>query len=113
MTPEELNGAVSLRRGGSPRIGLDRVALIEAIDELGSISGAAKRLGLSYKGAWDIVQGLNNLFDQPLIAAAPGGKAGGAASVTPRGRAVSAAFRRVQAGGRGGVAGRGGGGCRT
>ncbi|CAN7297471.1 TOBE domain-containing protein [Phenylobacterium sp. LjRoot225] len=96
MSAEDLNVAVSLKRGISPRIGLDRVALIEAVDELGSISAAAKRLGLSYKGAWDIVQGLNNLFDKPLIEAAPGGKAGGAAAATPRGRAVAAGFRRVQ-----------------
>jgi molybdate transport system regulatory protein len=96
MTGEALNVAVSLKRGASPRIGLDRVALIEAVDELGSIAAAAKRLGLSYKGAWDIVQALNNLFEQPLIEAAPGGKAGGAAVVTARGRSVAAGFRRVQ-----------------
>jgi len=97
MSAEDLTVAVSLRRGVSPRIGLERVALIEAVDELGSISAAAKRLELSYKGAWDIVQALNNLFDTPLIEAVPGGKAGGSAAVTTRGRAVAAAFRRVQA----------------
>jgi molybdate transport system regulatory protein len=92
----ELDAAVSLKRGDFVRVGLDRVALIEAVDELGSITAAAKRLGLSYKGAWDIVQALNNLFDTPLIEAAPGGRAGGAAQVTARGRTVAAAFRRVQ-----------------
>lgn len=92
---DDLRAALTLRRGAS-RVGLDRVALLEAVDELGSISAAAKRLALSYKGAWDAVQALNNLFDSPLIAAAPGGKAGGAASLTPQGRAVVSAFRRVQ-----------------
>lgn len=96
MTDKGLSAAVTLKRGLAPRIGLERVALIEAIDELGSITAAAQRLGLSYKGAWDIVQGLNNLFDAPLIEAAPGGKAGGAAKVTPKGREVVTAFRRVQ-----------------
>lgn len=91
-----LTAAVSLKRGLSPRVSLERVALIEAVDELGSITAAAKRLGLSYKGAWDIVQALNNLFDAPLIEAAPGGRAGGAARATPRGREVVSAFRRVQ-----------------
>ena len=79
-----------------PRIATARMALVEAIGELGSISAAARKVGLSYKAAWDAVQALNNLFDTPLIAAAPGGKSGGAASVTPRGRAVLAAFRRMQ-----------------
>jgi len=97
MTRDELNIAVSLKRGLSPRISLDRVLLIEAVDELGSITAAAKRLGLSYKGAWDIVQGLNNLFATPLIEAAPGGKAGGVARATVCGREVAIAFRRVQA----------------
>lgn len=97
MTSDELNVAVSLKRGLSPRISLDRVLLIEAVDQLGSITAAAKRLGLSYKGAWDIVQALNNLFSTPLIEAAPGGKAGGEARATARGREVAVAFRRVQA----------------
>jgi molybdate transport system regulatory protein len=96
MSDEDLSVSVSLRRGLSPRVSLERVALIEAVDELGSITAAARRLGLSYKGAWDIVQGLNNLFEGPLIEAAPGGRSGGAARATPRGRQVAAAFRRVQ-----------------
>jgi molybdate transport system regulatory protein len=93
---EDLSASLVLRRGALPRVGLERVALLEAVAELGSISAAAKRLGLSYKGAWDVVQALNNLFDTPLIEAAPGGRAGGAAQVTARGRAVVTAFRRVQ-----------------
>jgi molybdate transport system regulatory protein len=91
-----LSVTVSMKRGMSPRISLDRVAMIEAIDELGSITAAAKQLNLSYKGAWDIVQALNNLFDGPLIEAVAGGRSGGAAQVTLRGREVVAAFRRVQ-----------------
>ena len=67
MSERTISASLSLKRGPSPRVGLDRVALIEAVDELGSITAAAKRLGLSYKGAWDIVQALNNLFDAPLI----------------------------------------------
>lgn len=94
--PSALRASVALRRGLAPRIGLERVALIEAVDELGSITAAAKRLGLSYKGAWDVVQALNNLFETPLIEAAPGGRSGGAARVTPRGREVVIAFHRVQ-----------------
>jgi len=92
----DLSTSLTLRRGSAARVGLDRITLVEAIGELGSISAAARKLGLSYKGAWDVVQGLNNLFDTPLIVAAPGGKAGGVATVTRRGRAVITAFRRVQ-----------------
>lgn len=93
----ELSASLVLKRGTAARVGLERAALLEAIGELGSISAAAARAGLSYKGAWDAVQALNNLFDAPLVEAAPGGRAGGAAVLTPRGRAVIAGFRRVEA----------------
>lgn len=92
-----LSAKVTLERPGLPRVALARMALVEAIGELGSISAAARKVGLSYKGAWDAVQALNNLFDGPLVTAAPGGSQGGKASLTPRGRTALAAFRRVQA----------------
>jgi len=93
----DLSASLTLRRGALARVGLDRVALIDAVGELGSISAAAQKLGLSYRGAWDAIQALNNLFETPLIEASPGGKSGGAAAVTERGRQVVTAFRRVQA----------------
>jgi molybdate transport system regulatory protein len=92
----DLSASLILRRGALARVGLERIALLEAVGELGAISAAAKRLGLSYKGAWDGVQALNNLFDGPLIVANAGGKTGGAASVTPRGHAVVRVFREVE-----------------
>ena len=92
----DLGALLTVTRGEGGRLRLDRIALIEAVDELGSISAAAKTQGLSYKGAWDVIQALNNLFDTPLVEAAPGGKGGGAAQVTPRGRAAIVAFRRIQ-----------------
>ncbi len=96
MSADGLDAALFLRRGAS-RVGAERIALLQAVAELGSISAAAKQVGLSYKGAWDGVQALNNLFDGPLVAAQPGGRQGGAASVTPRGHAVMAAFHKVEA----------------
>lgn len=92
----DLSASLTFRKGPS-RVSLERVALLEAVDELGSITAAAKRLGLSYRAAWDSLQALNNLFDAPVMEATAGGKAGGVARLTPRGRAVVRAFHRVQA----------------
>lgn len=96
MADGALNASFLLSRDGA-RVGAERIALLEAVGELGSISAAAKQLGLSYKGAWDAVQALNNLFEAPLVATQAGGKSGGVAMLTPRGRAVVTAFHRVQA----------------
>lgn len=79
-----------------PRVAVSRMALVEAIGRLGSISAAARDVGLSYRGAWDAVQAVNNLFEHPLVVAAPGGKSGGVATVTTQGHAVLSAFHRVQ-----------------
>ncbi len=94
---DALNAALSLRRGEHGRVGAERIALLEALGDLGSIRAAAAHVGLSYKAAWDAVQALNNLFDTPLIDARAGGAGGGAARLTTSGRAVVAAFRRVEA----------------
>jgi molybdate transport system regulatory protein len=94
---EVLNASLLLRRGAGSRVGADRIALLEAIGESGSISAAARQVGLSYKGAWDAVQALNNLFEQPLVAARAGGRKGGEAEVTAQGEAVIAAFQLVEA----------------
>ena len=91
-----IKALIQLRKGGQSRIGPDRIRVLEVIGEKGSISAAAKVLGLSYKGAWDAVQAMNNLFERPLVIAQPGGKAGGAAAVTPMGQAVVLAYRRVE-----------------
>lgn len=80
-----------------PRVSVTRMALVEAIGELGSIRAAAARVGLSYRAAWDAVQVLNNLFESPLVAPVAGGKSGGATTVTLHGQAVLAAFHRVDA----------------
>ena len=97
VDPVPVSAALSLSRGEGPRVGAGRIALLEALDELGSIRAAAAREGLSYKAAWDAVQALNNLFEAPLVAARAGGRQGGAAELTPVGRAVVSAFRRVEA----------------
>ena len=87
---------LQLRKGSESRVGAERIRLLEVIGELGSISAAARHLDLSYKGAWDAVQALNNLFERPLVSAQTGGRSGGAATITPAGRAVVVAFRKVE-----------------
>ncbi len=78
-------------------LGDTRVRLLEAIDIHGSISQAAKHVPLSYKAAWDAVDAMNNLADQPLVERSTGGKAGGGSRLTEHGRRVIALYRAMQA----------------
>lgn len=85
---------VGPRTGG---IGARRIALLEAIGNTGSISAAAKAVGLSYKGAWDAVNAANNLSDAPLVERATGGAGGGGTHLTARGQRLVAAYRAAEA----------------
>ena len=96
MADGALQAALMVQRDTSARMGADRVRLLEAIHDHGSISAAARTLGLSYKSAWDAVNAMNNLFGLPLVAASPGGRSGGGATITPAGLQVIAAFAVVQ-----------------
>jgi molybdate transport system regulatory protein len=61
------------------RLGPGKADVLEGIKETGSIAGAGRRLAMSYKRVWGIVEELNGMFDAPLVEAAKGGKAGGGA----------------------------------
>jgi len=96
MEPVSVEARLQLRKGTAARVGVDRVRLLEAVGREGSIAAAAKAVGLSYRGAWDAVQALNDLFGRPLVQAQVGGREGGAALVTPAGEALILAFQRIE-----------------
>ena len=72
------------------------IALLQAIDQTGSISQAAKQVGLSYKGAWQLIERANNLAPKVLVATATGGNRGGGTALTGAGRAMLDLFNRLQ-----------------
>ena len=81
---------------GAPAIGPGKAELIERIGKTGSISGAARAMGMSYRRAWQLVEALNRDFREPVVTTAIGGTRGGGAHVTPFGRRVVAAFRAME-----------------
>lgn len=78
-------------------MGPGRAALLAAIMEAGSISAAGRRLGMSYKRAWQLVEAMNAAFSTPLVQATKGGARGGGAELTAQGHAVLDAWRRLEA----------------
>ncbi|SIS70175.1 TOBE domain-containing protein [Phaeovulum vinaykumarii] len=97
LPESRLRAGLSLQREGAGKVGSERIRLLRAIETHGSIAGAARELGLSYKAAWDAVGTLNNLFAEPLVEAAPGGRAGGGTRVTGAGRALIEGFVLLEA----------------
>ena len=86
-----------LMRGEDIALGPGKVDLLEAIGRAGSISAAAREMGLSYRRAWMMVDTANRCFKTPLVARSQGGAQGGGAELTDEGRAVIATFRQMQA----------------
>lgn len=78
------------------RIGPGKVDLLEAIGRTGSISSAARELGMSYRRAWLLADEMGRLFKRPILTTAAGGAHGGGAALTDFGRALVAAYRRIE-----------------
>ncbi|MGE0500326.1 MAG: winged helix-turn-helix domain-containing protein [Rhizobiaceae bacterium] len=90
--------SLSLRINLDPegRIGPGKIELLEQIAASGSISAGARRMEMSYKHAWDLVEEMNRIFGKPVVAAQSGGRRGGGAQLTPAGQAVVSRFRAIE-----------------
>ncbi len=82
---------------GGDWLGPGKADLLAGIAETGSISAAGKRMGMSYKRAWGLVEVLNAMFREPLVSASRGGAGHGGAELTETGRKVLALYRTMQA----------------
>jgi len=91
-----VGGSVWLESGQQMLGGAARIALLAAIGETGSITGAAKAVGVSYKGAWDAIDAMNNLAGEPLVERATGGKGGGGTTLTPRALRLIDTWRAIE-----------------
>lgn len=92
----EVAGSVSLCKADLEYLGRDRIRLLEMIDEHGSITKAAKAVGISYKTAWDTMDAINNLSDKPLFVRMAGGKSGGGTRLTDEGLEVIRKYRVIE-----------------
>jgi len=77
-------------------LGDKRIRLLEAIEQIGSISQAAKAVPMSYKAAWDAVDDMNNVAPEPLVYRSAGGQNGGGTELTAFGRRLIAFYRALE-----------------
>ena len=86
-----------ITRGDDIALGPGKVDLLEAIASTGSITAAARQLGMSYRRAWLLVDTMNRCFEEPVVVAEAGGKRGGGTRLTPLGADVVRRYRRIEA----------------
>lgn len=96
--PQAASATLSIRidLGGDVRLGPGKVRLLESIAEHGSISAAGRALAMSYRRAWLLADELNRSFVEPVVAAQPGGRSGGGATLTPFGQRLVACYREIE-----------------
>ena len=82
--------------GDEVAIGPGKIAILEAIAETGSISAAGRKLGMSYRRAWLLVDQMNQYFKEPVVQAATGGAQGGGTSLTATGLEVINLYRSIE-----------------
>jgi molybdate transport system regulatory protein len=92
----EIGGSVWLQSGAQQLGGAARIALLAAIHESGSITGAAKAVGMSYKAAWDAVDTMNNLAGELLVVRTSGGRGGGGTALTPTAQKLIVTYRVIE-----------------
>ena len=94
MTDTRLSIRIDLTSGD--RIGPGKIALLEAIRDTGSISAGARKIGMSYRRAWLLVEEINEAMQKPAVAATMGGRAGGGAVLTPVGERIVEIYRAIE-----------------
>lgn len=98
MRKLNVHGDLWLGPKNQPSLGDDRIALLEQIGVTGSITRAAKAVGISYKTAWDTINALNNLCGSRLVETTTGGKGGGGAKLSRDALKLIQGYRHLEAG---------------
>lgn len=93
---EEPTLFIRIKFGDRAFIGPGKTELLELINEYGSISAAGRAMGMSYRRAWMIIDGLNSAFRAPLVTKQTGGSGGGGAVLTELGREVVTRYRQIE-----------------
>ena len=85
-----------IRTGDEIAVGPGKIELLEMIAETGSITAAAKRLGMSYRRAWLLVDTMNRCFKGRVVETEAGGNRGGGTQLTALGARVVRSYRRIE-----------------
>ena len=91
----KIKSRIWIEADGNILLGEGRVSLLKAIEAEGSLSKAAKSLGMSYKKAWSLIDAVNKRAEKPVTTSSIGGKGGGGATLTAYGKSLVEAFDTI------------------
>jgi len=91
----KIKSRIWIEADGNILLGEGRVSLLKAIEDTGSLSKAAKSLGMSYKKAWSLIDAVNRRAEKPVTTSNIGGKGGGGATLTPYGKSLVDTFDTI------------------
>ncbi|MEZ0209657.1 MAG: winged helix-turn-helix domain-containing protein [Methylophilus sp.] len=86
---------IRISHEGKTALGPGKIALLQMIEQHGSISAAAKQMQMSYRRAWELVDVMNRCFDQVVVLSSTGGTHGGGAQVTEFGKSLIGAYQKL------------------
>jgi molybdate transport system regulatory protein len=92
----EIHARLRVRLGDKTALGPGKIELPESVQQTGSITKAAKRMGMSYMRAWELIQTMNQCFKEPIIQTSRGGKDGGGAQITEVGRQALLLYQKME-----------------
>lgn len=85
---------IQLKIGTDTRIGHGKIRLLEEIEKTGSISAAARVIGMNYRRGWELIDQMNKAFGKPVVTGTTGGLGG--AEITKLGRDIMAHYRSIE-----------------
>lgn len=95
MSDYRIKSRIWIEEGDNVLVGEGRVRLLKAIDREGSLSKAAKAIGMSYKKAWTLMDAVNKSAKEAVVTKTVGGQKGGGTIITPYGKRLIEAFETI------------------
>ncbi len=92
----EIDCHISVRNDGVRFLGATQTELIREIKQTGSLSGAAKKLKISYQHAWTMIAEMNRIAPQPIVSKQRGGANGGGACVSEYGERILLEYQIIE-----------------
>lgn len=91
----KIKSRIWIEANGNVLLGEGRISLLKAIDELGSLSKAAKSMNMSYNKAWNLVDSINKSAKKAVVSKTIGGKGGGGTIITDHGKKLIEAYNNI------------------